>query len=292
MKIQDAKRKFLEHVELGLGRSLKTVENYDRYLTHFISEMKVTNEKGVTADKIHSYRLVLNRMEGREGSLKKSTQNYYLIALRSFLRYLQSTGVDVLSPDAIVLAKVPMRDLEIITPGELQRLRDAVDTTTIEGLRDSAMVETLFSTGLRVSELVALPRSIDLSSGEVSIRGKGEKVRLVFFSDAAKDAIKELNKKRKDMGSSLFSASNRTTALTPRSVERIVAKYAMKAGIAKKVTPHTLRHSFATDLLQNGADLRSVQELLGHSSVVTTQVYTHVTNKRLREIHSKFHDTK
>ena len=284
MEFSKAKRQFLEHVELGLGRSIKTVENYDRYLTTFASIMKVTDTDQITESLVHTFRLALNR----RGEMKKTTQNYYLIALRMFLRHLESNGEQCLSPTAVVLAKTGMRDIDLITADELKRLFQTVSGDTTQDIRDRAILETLFSTGLRVSELVSLTRDIDLSAKEVVVRGKGEKVRVVFFSDSAVRAIQAYQKKRKDMSGALF-AGRSDAQLTVRSIERIVTKRAREAGITKKVTPHVLRHMFATTLLANGADLRAVQEMLGHAHIATTQVYTHITNKRLKDIHKNFH---
>ncbi len=214
--------------------------------------------------------------------MKKKTQNYYLIALRAFLKYLQREGIKTLAPERIELAKVPERSLDLISSAELNRLMKAPDGDDLKSLRDRAILELLFSTGLRVSELCALTDDIDLSRDEMSVRGKGEKVRVVFISEDAKNALRAYLKVRQGMEESLFS-------LTPRSVETLVKRYAIKAGITKKVTPHVIRHSFATDLLENGADLRSVQALLGHANIATTQIYTHVTDTHLRDIHKAFH---
>ena len=197
-----------------------------------------------------------------------------------------------LTPDAIELAKVGARHLDLISVDELTRLLKAPDLTTLKGLRDKALLELFFSTGLRLSELCSLNSDLDISRDEFSIRGKGEKIRVVFISDLARQAIKEYIKARKDMDEALFvniSKNSATGRLTPRSIERIVRDYAIKAGISKKVTPHVLRHSFATDLLSNGADLRSVQMMLGHANIATTQIYTHITDKQLRDVHKKFH---
>ena len=288
MDIDVAKRKFLEHLEVGLGRSLKTVANYEKYLAHFIEKTKTKKVSDIKEQLIHNYRLELNRQKGTVDTLKKNTQNYYLIALRMFLRYMQTIGEKTLSPDSIVLAKTGMREIDLITTAELKRLLNAPDTKTQQGIRDRAIIETLFSTGLRVSELISLPRDIDLKNIEISIRGKGEKIRVVFLSPSAIKWIEKYLKDRKDMSLSLF-AGRGDSPITVRSIERIVAKHARGSGISKKVTPHVLRHMFATTLLGNGADIRSVQEMLGHANITTTQVYTHVTNKRLRDIHSKFH---
>lgn len=318
------KQEFLEYLEIEKGRSLKTVENYDRYLTRFFKQAEVKTPADITDDVVRQYRLWLNRQKGANDNLKKNTQNYHLIALRVFLKYLAKRSVLSLPPEKIELAKTAGRDLDLITDTELKRLIDmpnqdpamkaGVNKVTakteaekknleVKVLRDKAILELLFSTGLRVSELCSLDRdTINLARDEFSIRGKGEKVRLVFLSDKAKQAIRDYLAKKKDLSDSLFTnlslinsssssreKRNNSDRLTPRSVERIIKKYAIKAGITKKVTPHTLRHSFATDLLQNGADIRSVQMMLGHSSVSTTQIYTHVTDKHLRDIHKKFH---
>lgn len=296
------KQEFLEYMEIERGRSLNTVRNYDHYLTTFLSHTKVASPKGVTEDVLREYRLWLNRqpsgknLDGRPENLKKRTQNYYLIALRAFLKYLVRRGITSLSPERIELAKVAERSLDLISTDELDRLLDAPKGTELKDLRDKAIVELLFSTGLRVSELCSLSRELDLSKDEFSVRGKGEKVRVVFLSDSARKAIKAYLAGRKDMDDALFVQMGKnvkntkgTLRLTPRSIEKLIKQYAIKAGISKKVTPHVVRHSFATDLLQNGADLRSVQALLGHANIGTTQIYTHVTDKHLKDIHKKFH---
>lgn len=302
--IQDMKQQFLEYIEIEKGRGLKTVENYDRYLTRFISFTKVKSPNDITDNVVREFRLWLNRQEGSKtkglasGTMKKKTQNYYLIALRAFLKYLARMSVKSLPPERIELAKVPERSLDLITIEELGRLLDAPDTTKLRGLRDRTIMELLFSTGLRVSELCALPREINMKLDELSVRGKGDKIRVVFLSDEAKKWLKQYLDKRDDMEEALFvQISNKknnmeASRLTTRSVERIIKHYAIKAGISKKVTPHVIRHSFATDLLRNGADLRSVQMLLGHANIGTTQIYTHVTDSELRNIHKKFHNKK
>lgn len=301
-KLTELKRQFLEHTEIERGRSLKTVENYDRYLERFLQFAKVEDPKKITEDLVREYRLWLNRqsiaprgLRSKE-TLKKKTQNYYLIALRAFLKYLMKRDIISLSPDKIELAKTPERSLDLISKNELARLLKAPDGSDEKSLRDRAILQLFFSTGLRVSELCSLPRDIDLTADELSVRGKGEKVRVVFLSPEAKSAIRDYLKVRKDMDDSLFvqnaknSKSKKTLQLTPRSVERIIKFYGIKAGITKKVTPHIIRHSFATDLLQNGADLRSVQVMLGHANIATTQIYTHITDKHLKEVHKKFHN--
>lgn len=279
MGLKELHKQFLEYLEIEKGRSLKTVENYDRYLRVFLSETKISSPKDITDDLVRKFRMFLNRK-----NLDKKTQNYYLIALRVFLKYLAKRGIETLAPERIDLAKVPQRELDLITGNELERLLLAPKENDIKSLRDKAILELLFSTGLRVSELCSLDRDHieNAESGEFSVRGKGGKIRVVFISDTAKRAVKDYLDKRMDTGERLFN-------LTQRSIERIVKYYAIKAGISKKVTPHVLRHAFATDLLSSGADLRSVQALLGHSNITTTQIYTHITDKHLREVHRAFH---
>ncbi|MFA5997206.1 MAG: site-specific tyrosine recombinase/integron integrase [Candidatus Paceibacterota bacterium] len=291
-------RQYLEYLEIERGRSLKTIENYERYLTRFLTASGAKEPSDVTDDLIRTFRLWLNRQEsgvreGRHETLKKKTQNYYLIAIRSFLKYLRKRGVESYSPEKIELAKVAERTIDLLSVQDLHRLLAAPSGDSVKEFRDKAILELFFSTGLRLSELCALQRDIDLTRDEISVRGKGEKVRVVFLSDEAKTAIAAYLKKRKDMDDALF-ASDKARAdgslrLTPRSIERMVKHYAAKAGIMDKVTPHILRHSFATDLLYNGADIRSVQIMLGHSNISTTQIYTHVTDSELRNVHKKFH---
>lgn len=301
-RLEQLKREFLEHVEIEKGNSLKTVNNYDHYLSRFFEFAKITDPKQITDDKIREFRLFLNRQPGvkirgqQASTLKKNTQNYHLIAIRSFLKYMMKRDVSSLAPDRIELAKIKERSLDLISVSELNRLLSAPDISTPKGLRDKAILELFFSTGLRLSELSSLDRDIDLSKDEFSVRGKGEKVRVVFLSDTAKSAIRDYLKGRKDLDEPLFAQQSRNGSknnrLTPRSIERIVKFYAIKAGISKKVTPHVIRHSFATDLLSNGADIRSVQMMLGHANIATTQIYTHVTDAQLRDVHKKFHSKK
>ena len=274
-------------------------------LTRFITYVKHDDPKKLSETEIREYRLWLNRQPGTKigrvtETLKRKTQNYHLIALRAFLKYLRKCDIASLNPERIELAKVGERELDLISSQELKRLLDAPDTKTEAGLRDRAILELLFSTGLRVSELCALSQEdVDLSRDEFSVRGKGEKVRVVFLSDMAKEAVRAYLKARKDFDDALFiqygknvertKEKNGDLRLTPRSIQRIIKRYATLAGITRKVTPHKLRHSFATDLLSNGADLRSVQALLGHANITTTQIYTHVTDKHLRDIHKRYH---
>ena len=302
-EIDNLKRQFLEYLEIEKGSSLKTVENYDRYISKFFEFSKIKDAKEISDDNIREFRLFLNRQTGTKvrgqsgGTMKKNTQNYYLIALRVFLKYMMKRGITAISPDRIELAKIKERSLDLITSEELDRLLKGPNGTDLKNLRDKAILELFFSTGLRVSELASLNKDLDLSKDEFSIRGKGEKVRVVFLSESARKAIKEYLLKRKDMEEAMFVqlskiSKSKQTRLTSRSMERIVKQYAIKAGISKKVTPHVIRHSFATDLLQNGADIRSVQMMLGHSNISTTQIYTHITDKQLREVHKKFHSKK
>jgi site-specific recombinase XerD len=304
----------LEHIEIEKGRSLLTVLNYERYLDFFLAFKEMKRPSDITDDIIREYRLHLNRKSTGDKqkpheTVKKRTQNYYLIALRAFLKFLGKRKIPCISPDIIELAKVPERTIDLISGEELERLRKAPEgeKNELQGLRDKAIIEMLFSTGLRVSELCSLSRDLDVSKDEFSIRGKGEKVRVVFLSEEARDAVRKYTAKRKDFDDALFvkiespigkrdpqskehEKNDKGLRLTSRSIERIIKHYAIKAGISKKVTPHVIRHSFATDLLSNGADLRSVQMLLGHSSIMTTQIYTHITDKHLKEVHKKFHN--
>ncbi|KKT77673.1 MAG: Tyrosine recombinase xerD [Parcubacteria group bacterium GW2011_GWF2_44_8] len=301
MTLMELKRQFLEYLEIERGRSVKTVENYDRYINRFFEFSKAKTPSDVTEEQVREFRLFLNRQAGtkvggRVEPMKRRTQNYYLIALRAFLKYMRKRGVSSLSPERIELAKVPERSLDLISASELERLLNAPPVSTIEGKRDRAILELLFSTGLRISELCSLSiDSVDLSRDEFSVRGKGDKVRVVFLSEDARTAIKNYLAGRKDMEDALFIRYGRKAhigedaRITPRTVQRLLKLYATKAGITRKVTPHVIRHSFATDLLSNGADLRSVQALLGHAHIGTTQIYTHVTDAHLREVHKKFH---
>lgn len=302
MNIQDLKRQFLEYVEIEKGRSVRTVALYEAYLDRFFTQANISNPHDIDDTKVREFRLFLNRQSAGNNrktgeTLSKKTQNYYLIALRAFLKYMARQGIKTLPAERIELAKTPERILDLITPSELRRLLDAPDGSDLKSLRDRAILELLFSTGLRVSELAALTNDIDFTADEFSIRGKGGKVRVVFISPDARNAIITYMKARKDMDDALFvkvdeegrGRKGPTAALTRRTIERIVKHYAIKAGISKKVTPHVIRHCFATGLLSNGADIRSVQTMLGHAHIGTTQIYTHVTDKQLREVHKKFH---
>lgn len=309
--VQSLKREFLEYLEIEKGRALRTVQNYEHYLDDFFAASGVQKPSDITDSTVRQYRLTLNRR-----GLNRRTQNYYMIALRMFLKYLLRSDITSLSPDRIELAKEEQRDIDLISVEELTRLLSAPEGEDIKALRDKAILELLFSTGLRVSELCSLSRYLDWGRNEITVRGKGGKIRPVFVSPNAQKAVQKYLKARTDMDEALFidlgraaqrkenkkdgskekgapkSAQKVTLGLTRRSIERIVKHYAIKAGIDKRVTPHTLRHVFATDLLQNGADLRSVQALLGHANIATTQVYTHVTDKHLHNIHQQFHGKK
>jgi len=300
--IKELKRQFLEYLEIEKGSAIRTVENYDGYLTRFFEFTKAKKVSDITDESIRIFRLWLNRQstgnnKATGATISKKTQNYYMIALRMFLKFLIKKDIKALSPERIELAKIPERSLDLINETELSRLLNSPKGKDLKDLRDKAILELLFSTGLRVSELCSLSTDIDLSAPEFPIRGKGGKVRVVFISEEAKAAVKAYLALRKDMSDALFiqiGGENEKTKdvkpLTRRSIERIVKTHAIKSGISKRVTPHVIRHSFATDLLSNGADIRSVQVMLGHANISTTQIYTHVTDKHLREIHRKFHN--
>lgn len=304
MNIQKLLIDYLNYLEIEKNRSIKTRENYERYLKAFFEFAKIKSEKDITAEAIQNFRLHLGRRtinpsarlrtnSPASRTIRKNTQSYYIIAIRNFLKFLIKRDYKVLSPDKIELPKIPQRQIEIIEYADLERLLSAPKGDDLRSLRDRAILETLFSTGLRISELCALNRYIDLSRGEVTVRGKGEKLRVVFFSDRAKKAIKNYLDKRGDADEAMFVSLTKKGKIIgriiPRAVQRLVNFYTRKAGIPDHVTPHQLRHQFATDLLIGGADLRSVQELLGHANISTTQVYTHLTNKELKEVHKAFH---
>ena len=304
------KREFLEYLEIEKGSALRTIENYEHYLTRYFEFAKIKNAQDINSSSVREFRLWLNRQATGNNrktgeTVSKKTQNYYMIALRIFLKYLTKRGIKCMSAEQIELAKVGERALDLISHAELERLLNSPKSTSLKDLRDKAILELLFSTGLRVSELCSLTSDIDLHLDELSIRGKGGKIRVVFLSNEAKNAVRKYLEARKDMGDNLFVQMPKRTKtdkpaqntnfgkpLTRRSVERIVKQHAIQAGISKKVTPHVMRHMFATDLLGNGADLRSVQMMLGHANIGTTQIYTHITDKALRETHKKFHSRK
>ena len=306
----------MEYCEIEKNQSRLTVRNYGHYLRRFAEYGKqhgITRPEDITLDTIRSFRLALNRMEADNGrNLKLVTQQYHVIALRAFLKYLIKRDVKTLAPEKIELAKTPSREVSVLNAGEVSRLIKAVEQEKSEilRLRDRAILLTLFSSGVRISELTSLRTGgVNLERGEFTVRGKGDKLRLAFLSPHAVTALKAYLKKRADNNPALFVShtkvgntvtkqmeahsapkDGKTIGLTQRSVQRMIKKYALIAGIMHKVSPHTFRHSFATDLLQNGADIRSVQSLLGHASITTTQIYTHITNQGLRDVHRKFHN--
>jgi len=301
--LKQLKTQFLEYLEIEKNRSPKTTQNYHHYLARFFNFAKISQPEQISEDLIRKFRIHLNRLTDFQGStLKKITQNYHIIALRAFLKYLAKREIKSVSAEKIELGKQEGRQVEFLEAKEVERLLNSPDGSSLSDLRDKAILETLFSTGLRVAELCSLDRDkIDLNRGEVPVRGKGSKIRLVFFSDQSKKCVERYLKQRSDADPALFIRIPPKEAfekyenlrLTPRSIQRIIKKHAIRAGIVgKNVSPHTLRHSLATDLLQNGADIRSVQAILGHSSITTTQIYTHVTDSRLKEVHSKYHKRK
>jgi site-specific recombinase XerD len=300
----DAKKliaEYLTYLEVERNRSEMTVRNYDFYLRRFFEWAKWLSPSAVTLDTVRQYRVWLNRLKDSLGRpLKKSSQNYHLIALRSFLKYLAKRDIQCLAAEKIELARIPERSVEFLNADELARFLESplkARSPEIIRLRDKAIVETLFSTGLRVSELAGLTRDIiSLKEDEFTVRGKGDKPRVVFMSEDARGHLKNYLMKRRDVDLHLFVGHDRAKikrgderGLTPRSIQRIVDRHARAAGITKNITPHTLRHTFATDLLRNGADIRSVQTMLGHSSITTTQIYTHVTDEQLKQVYDRFH---
>jgi len=300
-------REFLEYLEIEKNRSILTINNYRFYLTKFFEFTKITDPKEINLDKVRQFRIHLNRLVVKGKGLKKSTQNYYVIALRSFLKFLAKQDIKTMAPEKIELARAESRQVDFLEEADLEKLLEApikaVEPEIIK-LRDKAILELLFSAGLRVSELANLKiDGLNLDKEEFTVRGKGDKLRVVFLSNQAKYALKSYIQARHDMEPWLFVSHDKASAkrekkqspsapLTPRSIQRLVEKYSTAVGIAKHVTPHTLRHSYATDLLLNGADIRSVQAMLGHASITTTQIYTHITNAQLREVHKAFHGRK
>ncbi|MFH1088514.1 MAG: site-specific tyrosine recombinase/integron integrase [Patescibacteria group bacterium] len=291
---------FLDYLEIEKNRSPKTIENYAHYLGRFAEFAQEGRQRfspaHINLPLVRKYRLHLNHTKDHQGKLLKLiTQNYHVIALRAFLKFLAKQDVKTLPAEKIELSKISERHVDFLNPDELGSIFQAVPhNNKIDSLRDLSILVVLFSTGLRVSELVSLNRkNIDLKRGEFTVRGKGDKPRVVFLSPDAKNLLSTYFDKRTDNAEPAFvshAGPTKHEVLTVRSIQRIVQKYATMAGIAKKVTPHILRHSFATDLLINGADIRSVQAMLGHSSITTTQIYTHITNKHLKEIHQAFHN--
>lgn len=300
MYISELLQDYIEHLEVEGGRSQKTAENYRLYLERFVEFTGDIEVAKISSEVIRKYRLWLNRYKNdHDDELATITQSYHLIALRGFLHYLSNRDIASLAPDKITLPKVSRKQVTFLYKEEIGRLLEQINTAAEQGLRDRAIVELLFSSGLRVSELVGLDRDhVNTKRREFMVRGKGQKDRPVFISQAAADHVTKYLEERSDSLPALFisysrNASPETTGdyrrLTPRSVQRMVAQYARLAGITKHVSPHTMRHSYATDLLMNGADIRSVQSMLGHSNISTTQVYTHVTDEHLREVYERYH---
>lgn len=301
MLLDKAKTDFLEYLEIEQNRSQRTIRNYDHYLTRLLDyagdDIKISD---VTPELVRKWRLWLNRL-GTDTSdeMQKNTLNYHLIALRSFLKFCAKRDIPALTADKIELARTTRKQVTFLNEDELARLFGQTDTSTPAGLRDRALLELLFCSGMRVSELVGLDRDhINLRRREFTVRGKGQKDRPVFISQVAAEWISLYLDERRDNAKPLFirfggskkvDTSGNFKRLTARSVQRMVARYARLAGITKHVSPHTLRHSFATDLLMNGGDLRAVQAMLGHSNIATTQIYTHVTDPHLRAVHEEFH---
>ncbi len=295
---------FLEYLEIEKGCSPLTIRNYDFYLQRFIKQSKISSPQEITKELIRQFRLWLSRLKNyHQDNLSLATQNYHLIAIRCFLKHLAIKDIISLAPEKIELAKTGERQISFLEGDDLEKLLNAplqVKQREILTCRDKAILELLFSTGLRVSELTNLKKeNVNLNKDEFSVRGKGQKWRLVFLSNQAKCWLKKYLEKRTDIDPSLFirydraaKSDQKSLGITPRSVQRLVQKYSKVAGLTRKITVHTLRHSFATDLLSNGANLRAVQELLGHRNITTTQIYTHVTNEHLREIYQNFHDQK
>ncbi len=302
-ELEEYAKRFLEHLEIELSRSPRTLASYGQALRFFFDWGPLTTPSDITADRVREYRIHLNRKPTRFGTtLKKNTQAYHAIVIRTFLKYLAKQDVKTLAAEKVEVGKMPDRQVDFLEYDEVERLMTATEGNTVKALRDRAILELLFSAGLRVSELTGLDRAhLNLDKEEFSVRGKGSKLRIVFISASAKAALSAYLNQRQDVDPALFvshgkkglvnkkNAKRESLRLTPRSIARIVKHYAKKAGIVKDVHPHTLRHSFATDLLVNGADIRSVQSMLGHASITTTQIYTHITNERLKEIHKSFH---
>ena len=309
MDISDLINDFLESLEIEKGRSTKTTENYGLYLARFFEliaqdfpEGATIKPSDLTPELLRKFRLRLNRFDDNQNHERLSalTQSYHLIALRGFLKYLAKRGIHSLDPSLVDLPRAAKKQVTFLHFDEVERFLSEIPIDPETGLRDRAIIELLFSGGLRVSELCSLNRdSINLTRREFMVRGKGKKDRPIFIDQTTADHLEEYLNARNDTLPALFlnNSSNQNIPdtsgdfrrLSPRSIERIIQKYARLAGITKHVTPHTLRHSFATDLLMNGADLRSVQSLLGHANIATTQIYTHITDPHLKEVHEKFH---
>lgn len=306
MKLSNAIQEFIEYLQIEQNRSPKTITNYRHYLERLAGWLKRDIEiEDLTALHVRKFRVFLHDFTDEYGEpLGLRTQTYHIIALRSLLRFCIKRDIPCLSPDKLELPRPDPTSIQFLTGEELVRILEVPDTSTMAGIRDKALMELLFSTGLRVSELTSLDKKmVSTTTNEMRVVGKGRKERIVFISDRAKDWMNQYFERRLDEEEAAFvgyrgkgtgvdpsvQVQMQATRLTPRSVDRIIQKYALEAGIVKNITPHSLRHSFATDLLLNGADIRSVQTLLGHSSITTTQMYTHITNQQLKEVHERFH---
>jgi len=291
---------YIEHLEVEGGRSARTAANYTLYLERFVEFTGDIEVDKITSELVRKYRLWLNRYKNdNDIELATITQSYHLIALRGFLGYLSKRDIASLAPDKIELPKTSRKQVTFLHYDEIERIIEQIPTDDEVGLRDRALIELLFSSGLRVSELVNLNRDhINTKRREFMVRGKGQKDRPIFISEHAANHVDSYIHQRLDNLPPLFLSYSRNNVasttgdyrrLTARSIQRIINKYTRLAGITKHVSPHTMRHSFATDLLMNGADLRSVQAMLGHSNISTTQIYTHVTDQHLRDVYEKFH---
>jgi site-specific recombinase XerD len=300
MQFAKAKTDFLEYLEIDQNRSQKTIANYDHYLTRLLDYAGELTVEDIDAELVRKWRLWLNRLgTNTSDELGPTTLNYHLIALRSFLKFCAKRNIPALTADKVELARTKRKQVTFLNEDELERMFAQPDTEKLAGARDRAILELLFSSGLRVSELVGLDRDhINLKRREFMVRGKGQKDRPIFISPEAADWLQRYLDMREDNTKPLFirfagnkkvDLSGNYHRLTARSIQRLVAQYALLAGITKHVSPHTLRHSFATNLLMNGADLRSVQAMLGHSNIATTQIYTHVTDPHLKKVHDEFH---
>ena len=286
-KLEDVLPRFEDYLNLEKGKNKGTIKNYISKIRIFLNWLKKNKFKKIDEETIFLFRSWLNK-----NNISLKTQSYYLIALRNFFKFLKKKKIEILSPENIELPKIPEREITILNDEELERLLRAPQGEDLKSLRDKAILETLFSTGMRISELCNLNRDIDLNKGEIVIKGKGNRIRVVFLSKIAIYWLKKYLEKRTDKNPALFINLKRGESfsrLTPRGIQKIIKYYAKKAGVTKKISPHTLRHQFATDLLLAGADLRAIQMLLGHKNLQTTQIYTHLTNKELKEIHKAFH---
>ncbi len=300
---------FIDYCEVEKGLASNTQKNYKRYLKKFSNWLKKENKEDIfphqiTSDDVWNYRLYLSRHKNKKGKkLLRITQNYYLVALRALLSYFATKDIECIPSDKVSLPKDTRKDkpVKFLDVDQISQLLATPDINTRKGLRDRVILETLFSTGLRIAELVALDKKqfqniADKKDLELSVVGKGNVPRTIYFSERALEWLKKYLNARNDEDKALFinywSKKKKDRRLTARSIQRMVKRYVVGAGLPMFTTPHTLRHSAATHLLSQGVDLRTIQEFLGHQNIVTTQVYTHVTNKRLRDIHRKYHSGK